>query len=134
VNQTKALITVGTSATKMPTITNVLVSRCIGPDLAPSLVYAHLILTVTSEKGTNMQIFRIGVSQVPHKVRLAGPDYFTRALELVAKFSTKEGKIPNISVPSAAAHNVVRMPGLSGSSVTVDSPGSCMYITTMMRR
>ena len=34
--------------------------------------------------------------------------------------------MPSISVPNAAAHSVARMPGLRGSNVSVDSPGSCM--------
>ena len=92
------------------------------------------------ERGNNhyrpsIKVHRTTFSLVYAENNLRGAGrYFTSALELVAKFSSKEGKTPRISVPSAAAHSVVLMPALSGSSVSVDSPGSCIYITTRMRR
>jgi hypothetical protein len=94
-------------------------------DGGPILVY-----TIKTAQHTAMAQMLTETSSIVQ--RIGG--YLTSALELFAKFSSSDGKIPRISVPNAAAHSVVRMPGLSGSSVTVDSPGSCMYITTKMRR
>jgi hypothetical protein len=55
-------------------------------------------------------------------------------LDRVAKLSTTDGKMPKTSVPAADTHSVVQMPALGGGSLNMPSPGSFMYIMTMMRK
>ena len=60
--------------------------------------------------------------------------YRTNAADFPANSSTVDGKTPSTKVPSAPTTSASRMPVPSGSTSIAASLGSCMYITTRMRR
>jgi hypothetical protein len=57
---------------------------------------------------------------------------------MLAEYDTKgrrtDGKIPRMSVPSAAAQTATLVPGESGARFAVDSPGSFIYMATTIFR
>src|SRR4051794_39653919 len=60
--------------------------------------------------------------------------YFTSPDDRPAKSSTHPGKIPSTNVPIAGRINASRSPADSGSTFSVASLGSCIYIITRIRR
>jgi len=65
---------------------------------------------------------------------LFGVSHLTSTADLPAKARRAEGKIPRINVPSAGSTRVAFMPAVKGSAALAASLGSCMYMTTRMRR
>lgn len=63
-----------------------------------------------------------------------GIGHLTSTADLVAKARRADGKIPRINVPRAGSTSAPFIPALNGSAALAASLGSCMYITTRMRR
>ena len=98
----------------------------IGPRLEVQLRIGEAVNRPNDSVTAFQQLFRGEFS--------LGIGHLTSTADLTAKVRRAEGKIPKKNVPSAGSTSAAFMPALKGSAALAASLGSCMYITTRMRR